>query len=68
MKNEKSYEVRWQETRIINIYAEVNASSKEEAIERAQNYDIQEGKNEFLEENDSHTYEVHKAKAVEIKD
>lgn len=33
------FEVRWEETRRIKCYAEVEADSKEEAIKLAQNYE-----------------------------
>lgn len=64
----KRYAVKWQETRVVNVYAEVNAESEEAALKKAQDYDVHEDENEFLEENDSYTDKIHKGRAVEIKE
>jgi hypothetical protein len=64
----KKFKVKWNENRVINVFAEVYANSKEEAIEKAQRYEINEDKGEYLEEMESHTDMILTGKATEIKE
>lgn len=58
------FDVKWKEARIINIYAYVEADTAEEAIKKAQGYNIDDSKGEYLEENESHTDQIFQGKAV----
>lgn len=58
----QKYEVRWQESRRINCYAEVEADSPEEAVRLAQEYA------EDVEENESYTEEMFPGKAILIEE
>lgn len=61
------FEVRWKETRLISCVAEVAAESAADAVKKAQAYEIDEDKEEYIEETECHTEEIHPGRAKELE-
>lgn len=64
----KRYEVQWLETRTVKVSVFVNAKSRDEALNKAHECDIDEKDNEYYEESDAETEDRVAFKVKEIKE